>query len=168
MSVKSKRMTTPTRAPLSRRDLDGALPWFRGGLGLALLAYSSLATVDGVRADCGPLCAAPIAGLPVAVPLWLVLGVAVAALLSVGEWFSSRRWWGVYVVLLFFDARYSQRWLDDWTVPLAAHNAGAGLAWGVGGVVSWGLALLVAWLGEILLFGRRKKQAEGDEDGADD
>lgn len=163
MTVKSKSLSA-TRAPLNRRDLDRALPWFRGALGLALIAYSSIATVDGVRVDCGPLCAAPIAGLPVAVPLWVALGVAAAALLSLGEWFTSWRWWGVYAVLLLADARYSQRWLDDWTLPLAAYNVGADVAWVVSGVVSWGLALIVALAGEALLFGWRKKQAEGDDD----
>lgn len=167
--IKSKPYTrAPTRPPLSRSDLDRALPWFRGALGLALIAYSSLATIDGVRVDCGPLCTAPIVGLPVAVPIWAALGVGAAALLSLGQWFSSWRWWWVYALLLMADARYSQMWLDDWTQPLAAHNLEGGVAWWVGFVVSYGLALLVAVFGEVLLFGRRARKTENADDGADD
>jgi hypothetical protein len=142
-----------TRAPLSRAELAKAGPWLRGGLGVALIAYSALSTIDGVRADCGPLCEGVVYGLP----LGLLIGVLVAALLSLGQWLTSEHWRFAYAVLLLIDARYSQRWLDDWLVPVTQHNiaSDAGLAMSAGLVLSWVGAVAIAMFGELLLFGRR-------------
>lgn len=141
------------RAPLSRADLQKAAPYLRAGLGVVLIAYSALSTIDGVQADCGPLCA----GLVYGVPLGLLVGVGVAALLSLGQWLTSESWRFAYAVLLLVDARYSQRWLDDWLLPVAAHNIGdVGLASSAGLLLSWALAIAIAMFGEILLFGRRR------------
>lgn len=162
-TVKVKPLKSPA-APLSRSDLDRSLPWFRVLLGLVLITYSSVATIDGVRVDCGPLCAGPISGLPVVIPVWIVLGVLVAVLMSVAEWLTSDRYMTIYAVVLLADARYSQSWLDDWILPLVTyHTQGSPLAWAIGLVVSWGLAILVARFGEVLLFGRRTKKEDSDD-----
>lgn len=152
----------PAAPPLSRTDLDRALPWFRILLGAIFIAYSSLATIDGVRVDCGPLCATTVSDL--GVPLWVIVGVTVAALLSLGQWFTSERWPWVYIALILVDARYTQWWVDDWALPLAQHHvqAAGDLAWMIGLVVSWFLAIGCARFGEVLLFGTRKKEASDD------
>lgn len=163
MTVKSKPLASPTRAPLNRRDIDRALPWLRLLLGAGLIGFSAVTTVTGVRDDCGPLCA----GAWQSAPVWAVVGLGVAALISLGQWLSSGRWQLVYSVLLLIDARYTQKVIGPPIEALAAyHMDGAQVAWVVAAVVSWGLALLTARFGEVLLFGRRK--GGGDVDGPGD
>jgi hypothetical protein len=157
MAVKSydlgERQETRNTPPLNRRDLEKSGPYLRAILGVGLIAYSSISTIDGVRNDCGPLCAAAWQGIPI----WIIAGVAVAAGLTLVQWLTSESWRFVYAVALLIDARYSQRWLDDWFVPVASHNVtDITLAIGAGLVLSWVGALAIAMFGEVLLFGRRR------------
>lgn len=169
MSVKSKTLH-PARAPLSRRELDRALPWLRLLLGASFIGFSTATTVAGVRADFAPLLVGDLYG----VPAWVVAGLALALLVTLGQWGTSDRWPLVYSGLLLIDARYTQRAIGPAIETLATyHSNGSGLAWVVALVVSWLIALATARYGEVLLFGRRKgnddeRSLAGDAgDGAD-
>lgn len=143
------------RPLLNRSHLDKSLPYVRALVGLVLLAYGALSTIDGVRVDCGPLCVGLWQGLPV----WQVAGIIVAVLLSVGQWFTSDRYPTIYYALLLVDIRYTQWWADDWIMPLTRYHVRGidpMLAVGIGLVVSYALAYGVARFAELLLFGRRK------------
>lgn len=161
MTVKQKPLA-PTRAPLSRADLDKSLPWLRLLIGALLIGFSTITTVAGVQADCGPLCG----GLWYGAPVWAVAGLLTALCISVGQWFTSERWPFIYAALLLVDARYTQRIIGPPIDMLAAyHMDGAPVAWIVALVVSWGLALATARFGEVLLFGRRKGDGDVDRRG---
>lgn len=150
--IKSKNLS-PTRAPLSRQDIDRSLPWLRLGLGALLIGFSAVTTVAGVQRDCGPLCDGSAEG----VPIWALAGLLVAGLISLGQWLTSERWPLIYAGLLLVDARYTQHIIGPPISALAAyHLDNAGLAWIVALVLSWVLALATARFGEVLLFGRRK------------
>jgi hypothetical protein len=141
-------------APLSHTHLDKSGPWVRLLLGLALIAYTSYTTIAGVAADGAPL----FVDRP---QFALFAGLGVAVFLSVGEWLTSEHVPLVYALLLLIDARYTQRQIGPWVDALAQYHLQA-QAWyltqGVSLAVSWGLAIIAARYGEILLFGRRKKE----------
>ncbi len=152
MTVKSKPLS-PTRAPLSRHDLDRALPWLRLLVGAAFIGFSTVTTVAGVRADFAPLLVGDLYGVPV----WVVAGLALSLLVTLGQWGTSDRWPLVYSALLLIDARYTQRAIGPAIETLAEyHSNGSALAWVVALVLSWLIALATARYGEVLLFGRRK------------
>ena len=144
------------RAPLSHDELDRAAPWLRLIAGAALIAWSSYTTVLGIGIDFAPLVAERALG---GIPMSVVVGLGVAALLSLVQWLTSEHFPIIYAAALLVDARYTQWQIGPWVEPLAAYHLGAvapGVAWGVSLVVSWGLALLIARYGEILLFGKRR------------
>ena len=140
---------------LSHTHLDKAGPWLRTMLGLALIAFTGYTTITGVGVDFAPL----LEGAPPVV--WLAAGLGVAVLLSLGEWLTSESVPLVYSILLLIDARYTQWQIGPKVDALAKYHL-QDYPWyltaGVSLVVSWGLAIVVARYGEILLFGRRKKE----------
>ena len=147
--------SSPRRPPLNRADLDRAAPWLRLLAGAALIAWSSYTTVLGIGVDFAPLVSkGTIWGIPLAV----IIGLGVAALLSLIQWLTSEHAPLIYAAALVIDARYTQWQVGPWIDSLAAYHLRSipGLAWVVALVVSWGLALLIARYGEILLFGRRR------------
>lgn len=143
-------------APLKREELDRAAPWLRLIAGAALIAWSSYTTVLGVGIDFAPL----VDGRTLyGIPLAIVVGLGVSALLSLIQWLTSEHVPLIYAAALLVDARYTQWQVGPWIEPLATYHLrdlAPGIAWGVSLVVSWGLALLIARYGEILLFGRRR------------
>ena len=162
MSVTSRPTTAQTEpkrglaAPLRREELDRAAPWLRLIAGAVLIAWSSYTTVLGIGIDFAPLVnGQALYGIPMAI----VVGLTVSALLSLVQWLTSEHLPIIYAAALFIDARYTQWQVGPWIEPLAAYHLrdlAPGVAWGVSLVVSWGLALLIARYGEILLFGRRR------------
>jgi hypothetical protein len=145
------------RAPLHRADLDRAAPWLRLLAGLALIAVSTYTTIAGFGQDFAPLLQGTIAGISVA----LIAGLAAAGFLSLGEWLTSEHAPLIYCALLVLDARYTQQQTGPWVDALAQYHLRAAPAWAapvVAFVASWGLALAVARYGELLLFGKRRKE----------
>lgn len=143
------------RPPLNRSDLDRAGPWLRLLAGAFLIIWSSYMTIIGVGLDFAPLLIGSIYGVPVAV----IAGAGVAALLSVGEWLTSETVPLVYSALLIVDARYTQKQIGPWIDTLSTYHLGASsviAAAVVSFLVSWGLSLAIARYGELLLFGRRR------------
>lgn len=162
MTVRSETLTkAPPRdtlaAPLNRRHLDRAGPWLRLMIGLALIAYTGYTTVRGVGQDFAPL----LQGVIYGVPMTLVGGLMVAVFLSVGQWLTAGRYTIIYAVLLIIDARYTQRQIGPAVASLAAfHLPGVdnSIVSVVSFLASWGASLLAARYGELLLFGKRKRE----------
>lgn len=142
------------QAPLTHTQLDKAAPWLRAMLGLALIAYTSYTTISGVGLDFAPILKDSPAGIA------LAAGLCVAVFLSVGEWLTSESVPFIYFILLLIDARYTQRQIGPWIEALSAYHLREYpwyLTTGVSLIVSWGMAIAAARYGEILLFGRRRK-----------
>lgn len=142
-------------APLDRNAIDRAAPWLRLLAGAALIAWSSYTTITGVGADFSPILTGKIL---FGMEATLVVGLLVAAFLSLGEWLTSEHVPIFYSALLIIDARYTELQIGPWIDALAAYHLRGASQW-VPGVVSfllsWGLSLAIARYGEILLFGRR-------------
>lgn len=160
MTVKSTELITPKRglaAPLNRTHLDRAGPWIRLMIGLALIAYTGYTTVRGVGEDFAPL----LQGAIGPIPMTLIGGLLAAVFLSVGQWLTAGVHTIVYAVLLILDARYTQRQIGPAIEALAAfHLPGVDnyIVSVVSFVASWGASLLAARYGELLLFGKRKRE----------
>lgn len=160
MTVESRPLVTPKRgmpAPLSRTHLDRAGPWIRLMVGLALIAYTGYTTVRGVAGDFAPLLQGTIGPVPVT----LIGGLLAAVFLSVGQWLTAGRHTIIYAVLLILDARYTQRQIGPAITALAAfHLPGVdnNIVSVVSFLASWGASLLAARYGELLLFGKRKRE----------
>ncbi len=150
---------TPKRgilaAPLDRNAIDRAAPWLRLFAGIALIAWSSYSTITGVGQDFSPILKGKMAfGLEAT----LVVGLLVAAFLSLGEWLTSEHIPILYSALLILDARYTEMQMGPWIDKLAAYHLQQASPWVptvVSFLLSWGLSLAIARYGEILLFGRR-------------
>lgn len=156
MATDTRQSHGVARAPLSRTELERAAPWLRLLLGAALIAWSSYTTVLGIGTDLAPLVEdRAFYGVPLAV----IVGLAVAGLITLIQWLTSEHVPIVYATALIVDARYTQWQIGPWIEPLTTYHlrsAPSIVAQGVSFVVSWGLALLIARYGEILLFGRRR------------
>ena len=160
MTVKNTELVTAKRglvAPLNRTHLDRAGPWIRLMIGLVLIAYTGYTTVRGVGEDFAPL----LQGTIGPVPMTLIGGLLAAVFLSVGQWLTAGVHTIVYAVLLILDARYTQRQIGPAVEALAAFHLPGVDSWVasvVSFVASWGASLLAARYGELLLFGKRKRE----------
>jgi len=145
-------------APLNREHLDRAGPWLRLLAGLALIAYTSYTTITGIGEDFAPILQGSLYGV---VSMRLLAGVLAALLISLVEWLTSEHYPLIYAAFLVIDARYTQRQIGPGIDSLAAYHLKALDTWVtvvVSFVASWGLSLLAARYGEILLFGKRKRE----------
>jgi hypothetical protein len=161
MSVQSKPIAKPKRglsAPLNREHLDRAGPWLRLLAGLALIAYTSYTTITGIGEDFAPLLQGSLYGV---LSAQLAAGVCAALLISLVEWLTSESYPLIYAAFLVIDARYTQRQVGPSITALAEYHLQGLDNWistVVSFVASWGLSLIAARYGEILLFGKRKRE----------
>lgn len=143
-------------APFDRRYLDSAQTPLRVLLGVAFLAYSSIATVR--------LCAEftrPLLGEAVwlGAPAGILIGIAVTAIIITGELaLSEAGWW--YALPFIPDVFLTYAFTYPWVETLIVANSAAA-AWAVplSVGVSLFIAVAVAYGGELLLLGKRRRRA---------
>lgn len=157
-------MMSVREAPLSRDLIDVALPWLRGGLGVAFIAFSANSTIFIGAGDLLWLFEATraVTIASFADAYWYAAGGAL--LLFIGEVATGEKYPRAYRLFLIPDAVYTARglWLGlskalavllgSWLGEPAAGVLGMVLA----APVAFWLGYLVAKWGEILLFGKRR------------
>ena len=158
-------------APLSRDLVDIALPWLRGALGVAFIAYSANSTIFIGAGDLLWLFESTkeITIATFADAYWYA--AALALILFVGEVACAERYPRTYRMFLVPDAFYTARgvWaglskaaaglLTTWLDQQAAAIVGAIIA----APVAFWLGYLIAKWGEILLFGKRRTRGAKKE-----
>jgi hypothetical protein len=92
-------------------------------------------------------------------PVGLLLGLALAVGIFIGEVLLAESSLGWYLPLLLLDAWYTARW-SSWIGDLIhAHmQANALVEDGLSFVVTWGAAIAIAYLGERLIFDKRRRK----------
>lgn len=148
----------PLGAPIDRRYLDTARGPMRILFGVIFVAYCAISTVVGVRSDLAPLAWSTelLAGV---LPVGLFLGLALAVGIFIGEVLLAESSLGWYLPLLLLDAWYTARW-SSWIGDLIhAHmQANALVEDALSFVVTWGAAIAIAYLGERLIFDKRRRK----------
>lgn len=154
MSTHSRPLTSG--APIDRKYLDTARKPMRVLFGVVFVSYCAISTVIGVQDHLSPLAwsVQPIIG---SVSAGLAIGLAVAAAIFIGEVLLAERSLGWYVLLLGIDAYYTARW-SSWIGELIHAHMGADALVEdvVSFVVTWAAAIAIAYLGEHLIFDRRR------------
>lgn len=147
----------PLGAPIDRKYLDTARGPMRVFFGVIFVAYCAISTVIGVRDDLAPLAWSADLVLDL-VPAGLLIGLALAVGIFIGEVLLAERSLGWYLPLLLVDAWYTARW-SGWIGDLIhAHmQANALVEDGLSFVVTWAAAIAIAYLGERLIFDKRRR-----------
>lgn len=147
--VQSRPLAPP---PIDRRHLDAARRPFRVLLGAAFVGYSSIGTVVGVQGDLAPA----LASTPDGVIIGLIVGCVAALGIFIAEILLAEAAFFWYVLVLAPDAFYTYRFSGWIGAIIRAHMQPGLTAEAVVVLITAVFALLVAWLGERLLFGKRR------------
>jgi len=150
MSRANSRPLAPP--PIDRRHLDAARRPFRVLLGALFVGYSAIGTVVGVRDDLAPA----LTSSPDAAMIGLIVGCGVALGIFIAEILLAEAALGWYLLVLAPDVWYTYHF-SDWIGAIIRAHMPAGLVTTVVVVIVTAVfSLAVAYLGERLLFGRRR------------
>lgn len=145
-------------APLPREWLDNLAPAVRVGAGVLFIAWSWTSTILLIGRILAPVIHdASTTGL---IADRYLVGILVAVLVSVVEFVASDRWPGAYwMLLLTADADFTAFQTHEWLYQIAsAHTT----VTPVGDAAIWLVAviggIIAAIFGEVLLFGKRRKE----------
>lgn len=156
-----ERKQTSAGAPIARTHLDAVRRPIRIFFGAVFVSYCAISTIVGLRADLAPLA---WSGQAVAGPLTvgLVLGVALAFAIFIGEVLLAEGALIWYIPILLLDAWYTARWSDWIGILIHAHIQADPLIKTIASfVVTWAAAIAVAYFGERLIFGKRRRKHHG-------
>lgn len=152
------RSVPPSMAgtPLPRSWIDTTLPGARVLFGLLFVVYSAVSTIILFAEDIRRL-TGDRAGFIIPDRFWF--GIGLAALIFLGELYTSERYPRVYALFLVPDTLYSARLMQPWLLTLFVAYLDwhplllMFLTWIASGILGYWSARL----GEELLFGKRRK-----------
>jgi mannose/fructose/N-acetylgalactosamine-specific phosphotransferase system component IIC len=143
-------------APFNRTYLDSARTPLRVLIGIAFLAYSSIATIRWFAEFTRPLLDGVVW---LGAPAGILIGVLATAVIVGGEWaLSEAGWW--YAVPFIPDVALTYTFTYPWVSTLIIVNSGSA-AWAVPVSVAGSLVIsvAVAYGGELLLLGKRRRKS---------
>jgi hypothetical protein len=143
--------------PIDRRRLDTFRKPFRILFGAVFLGYTGYAVALWVHEF-----TAPVVGPAVvfSIPITYMLGFLAALLIMVAEWYLAESRWYWYAIPFIPDVWFTYDLTESWVrLFVDVHMAGepVGIIQGVTVGVSLLIAVVSARFGEILLFGKRRK-----------
>jgi hypothetical protein len=149
-NVRSSPLATGT--PIDRRHLDTARRPLRILCGILFVGYSSVGTIVGVRDDLAPA----LAGNPDAAIIGAGVGMVLALAIFLAEILLAESTLGWYLLVLAPDVWYTY-WFSSWIGAIVGASMAPGIvADAVSIVITALFSLAVAYLGERLLFGKRR------------
>lgn len=150
--MKTRSTPLANGTPIDRRHLDNARRPLRILCGILFVGYSSVGTIVGIRDDLAPA----LAGNPQGALIGAGIGMVLALAIFLAEIVLAEAAIGWYLLVLIPDVWYTY-WFSDWIGAIIKASMAPGLAAdALTIVITAGFSIAVAYLGERLLFGKRR------------